>query len=583
MSSKKNKKRKNSNYHQVVVEEKKVSKKPIASIVLAVIAAVILAGIVALVVVVVKRSSTDPKSINTKAANYLAENPYYMQLTSSYSSTNASFNEDLRAYKETLSVTLDGGNYLVTLPQGDVYISVLFYDDVFYVNEGAVGIVTQESLKLDRENYLDDAAYATALAEVEQIKKNNYESYVAPYIEEVVLDDYESFDVSRGSSGTKMLVCSGLKEEIAAQFGSSFTNSSAELEEFFKNAAVDRQRSTTTVTFDAEGRYSTVRVSYAISVTMSDGTKELVMINSERSYTYGTVAKLTTPSNSGYHVISFGGDNTGIYGDPFSVTTTVNYQQQLYSDVNINSLKSILVSTFSNRFGDHTVRVDGSNYEISYDYGEDYAANYGSQISTLLGDYLYTTYDFGETKELEKILASQYYNYYTGYSGRNGAYNEAVINAILPISTRYFSTATAKENDDGTYTIEYSVLSEDFFFRVYEALNSSNAGGVIYVPEASGCYYIVNLDEQGRILSSKLKIHVSAVTDATTMAAVAEAYIIFERTFDYKTAKEFYKNAKEGEKWVTLPEPENKYELYDPSEDEGYDDILGGLLGDLLG
>ena len=67
------------------------------------------------------------------------------------------------------------------------------------------------------------------------------------------------------------------------------------------------------------------------------------------------------------------------------------------------------------------------------------------------------------------------------------------------------------------------------------------------------------------------------------MAAVAEAYIIFERTFDYKTAKEFYKNAKEGEKWVTLPEPENKYELYDPSEDEGYDDILGGLLGDLLG
>ena len=127
------------------------------------------------------------------------------------------------------------------------------------------------------------------------------------------------------------------------------------------------------------------------------------------------------------------------------------------------------------------------------------------------------------------------------------------------------------------------MLNEDFFYRVYEAINSSNSSGVIYVPEASACYYLVNLDKEGRIISSKLKIHVSAVTNIETMEAVAEAYIIFNRTFDYKTASDFYYNAKEGEKWVTLPEPENKYELYDPSEDEGYDDIFGGLLGDLLG
>lgn len=583
MSAKRSKKKlsKNSPYRKANMQqesEKKSRKGFYVNLTVILLAVLLTAGIVVAAVFIIKNSTYDPERLTEKAEVYLKENAYYVQITSSNSSTNPSLNEALKSDRKTASLTVDGENYLAMLPQGGVNISYFMFGDTFYVNEGALGIVTKESLKLLRENYKDDEAYAAAVAEVEKIKKENYGKYVTPYLNDFKLSDYEETDVTKGTGGTKTLVCSMLVESVASQFGAQYKDN-PELSKFFEGAEVDRRRSTTTIIFDAEGRYSAIKTVYAIAVSLSDGTKELLMMNTERTFKYGDVAKLVEPNNSSYNVIEYGADNTEVFDEPFTVTTKLEYNEQKYGEVNIKNLKMILSGIFSSGFGDHTVRVDGKNYEISYNYGQ---AEDEKHLTSLIGDYLYTTFVKGEAKELSKTKASEYYNYSNGYYGRGGAYNEAVISAIMPISTRFFNTAEVKENSDGTYTIDYSTITEDFFFSLYESMNSaSTSTGAFYVPEASGCFYTVKVDKDGRILSTRLKIHVSAVTDTTAMTPVAEAYIAFDRTFDYDTAESFYKNAKEGDKWVTLPEKEADYELIEEDYDDGYDDLIGGILGGL--
>ena len=466
--------------------------------------------------------------------------PHTVTVSSYTTSTDSDLAAELGAEKSSVTVTVDGADYSFTETRGDVKITYLFVDGVLYVNESFIGVITKEPLTAERYDGMSDEEYNKAEAEMKERRDEYRARFVDEYLDDIVIEDYSSYTKSKNDDGSTTLILGPITEKMADKLEGELSGWESVFESI-KDSYIDRDRSTVTVKLDSEGRMTSVKTVYALAVVYSDGYTVLVSFINEKSYSYSG-SELVTPSDAdGY--IGVDSDYKDLLGQSFTVTTDIITREGIDAEVSMK---------LQNALGRHSiVYVDKNNYSITYPFTGDSESTYKTTLTnTLIGDTLYAKMEetFGEEKyeTLEKYTLTEVgFDYY---------YKNAVMINFIPTFARGYLDIRVNATDSGSTVITCSALEENYFYELYELLNTgAYPGGKILVPQENSCEYKVTIDENGRYTSSEFAVWVTVLQDAETQIVVGEELIVVRRTFDYAEAEEFYQYAKEGDSWVKAP------------------------------
>ena len=151
--------------------------------------------IVASVLLAFATACGDDGEIDRKEATEIVEgamakletNAYTVTVTSYVSSTDSEIATAIGENRSSVIITLDGDSYAFTEKRGTESIRYLFVDDVLYVNESFIGIITKQSYAVNKTADMTDDEYREKLAEMQKEKNENYENFVGKYLEDVTL------------------------------------------------------------------------------------------------------------------------------------------------------------------------------------------------------------------------------------------------------------------------------------------------------------------------------------------------------------------------------------------------------------
>ena len=476
----------------------------------------------------------------------LDEAPHTVTITSYTTSTDSEIAAAIGENKSSIEITLDGDSYAVDEKRGTQTIKYLFVDDVLYVNESFIGIITKQSFAVNRVDGMTDAEYAAAISAANEEKAKLYDKFVGKYIEEIQLIDYEDFNRYEDADEVDTLVLGPLKDSVAARLHGELGNWTASFDSI-KDSYVDCDRSTVTIKLDDEGRISSVKTIYALAIVFQDNYRALVSFVSDVTYSYD-VLSLATPSDAAGYIDMESGYR-GLLDQSFSVTTDVITWAEKDSDA---------IALLERVFGRHSiVRVDKDNYEIKFpSTSSDDALIKMNSESILFGDALFMKAEYIQ----EDNVSFDLIKFKVTAAGFDYYYRDAVMINFIPSFARGYVNITVSTDDDGNTTISCSGLAEDYFYELYEELNANYTGGKVLVPQESQCSYTVVIDPNGRYLKSELAVRVTVLQDASTKFVIGEEYYCVRRTFEYTEAENFYKDAAEGETWVKIPENHADYE-----------------------
>ncbi len=466
-----------------------------------------------------------------RAEKYLSENSYNVTVSVMNTSTSSA----VQSEAASVMLTVDGENYSCTESRGEKNITFLFVDDVFYVNESFIGIITKEPM-------------TGTSAEIAEEKAENYERYIGSYLQDIKLSDYEHFEKITANDGSVTLVCAPLSKAVADASGKEFEEAIL-ADRTIEDMYIDRDRSSLTIKLDAEGRFTSIKKVNSVAVVYKDGASELVTNTNERNYTYQN-SELETPADADNYIGMNGGYKDLFGGSAFEVTTKVNADSTMDS-----TTQSILQNFFGTT--DNTLKVDGNYYHYVYDYS-DTSSGYGQKYEELLhGDKLYLsdsiTYDEETSTDLAYIkVTDENFDYY---------YYQRVIAAYVPSLARNYNVV--KVSTEGKNTkVECEVLEEEYFFNIYKSLNEYSYSQYLIIPKENNCSYTVVFDENGRYLSTELFMTFGLYTKEDTQTPVTTHTFKITRTFDYTEADAFYKDAEKGDSWIKAPENAADYSEY---------------------
>jgi hypothetical protein len=472
------------------------------------------------------RSSSKKELLSdmTVAEKYLEGNSYNVSIAALSSSTDAS----VESTSASVYITVDGDNYSFTEKRGNAQITYLYVDGVFYVNEEFIGVITKEPL----------AEGDAAIAE-------NYKKYVSDYKNDIKLDDYAGFKSSKKDG--ILTVSSTAYSEEAAKVRNESLKSLLDGKNGVVSMTVDTTRSKITVKFDEQGRYSAITVIDATVVTYTDGSQDLVRSTYMRNYTYDN-STLVTPSDADNYI----GMSSG-YRDLFNQSFTVKTEISATS-----SIDTMTMAILGTMFGtDSLVKVDKNNY--LYEYGLD--SESGKPVYT--ETFIANDEEGGRSYVLDATMGeSEIYRYYADMNEADFDYYyyQMVVSKYIPTLARGFNEITVADGEDGIRTVSCRYLSEDYFYALYESLNSFGAYSGVLVPVEDACTYTVVMDANGRYSKTEFLITVKSCTVVSgTLTENATYTYKVTRTFDYTEAEAFYKDAAEGDRWIKAPEDADKY------------------------
>ena len=476
----------------------------------------------------------------------LETNAHTVTVSSYISSTDFGIAEAIGENRSTVQITIDGDSYAFTEKRGTERIEYLFVDDVLYVNESFIGIITKQSFAVAKTAGMTDDEYRDLLVNMQNKKNENYENFVGRYLEDIILTDYEGFSRDTDRDGRLTLVLGPIKESVAERMQDELGNWT-EAFDSIKESYMDRDRSTVTVKLDEEGRPESITTIYALAIVFQDDYRALVSFVNEMTYSYEN-SKLATPSDAkGYIDMEEG--YLGLLNQSFTVTSDVITKAEADSTV---------IAKLQNVFGQHNiVRVDKDNFEVKYPFvgAEDAALKYSAQ-TILVGDVMFVKDEYDYSGEISCDLSK----YKLTAAGLDTYYKNVVMVSFIPAFARDFVDINVTKDDDGNSVITCSGLTESYFYQLYDSFNVNYTGGKVLVPQETGCTYTVVIDPSGRYLKSELAVWVTVLDDAKSQIVVGEEYYCVRRTFDYAEAEAFYKDAAEGESWVRIPEDQDKYQ-----------------------
>ena len=460
--------------------------------------------------------SVDEGELVGIAEQYLAENPYTVTVSAATSSTDS----QVKPEGATVTLTVDGESYLFTENRGDVSISYLFVDGVFYVNESFIGVITKEPITDSK------------------ILAENYDKYVAQYKNNFKLTDYEGFEYEE--NGTEATLSSTKLSAEVAKARNEELKKLVDPETGVKTMRVDTERSAITVVFDELGRYKSIRIVDATEIIYEDGGRELLRSTYTRNYSYEN-SRLATPSDADKYI-----GMTGGYKDVLDTSFTVKTEASLTG--NPDASTGAIISTV---FGQNSVvKVDKNSYYYEFTSTSD-TMTYKS-TSTMVGNKLYFTEQANEDEPaLTYITVPETdFDYW---------YYQNVISNYIPTLARGYNEIDVGVGSDGRTTVVCRYLSEEYFYNLYESLNYMSYSKIL-VPVEDGFSYTVVADESGRYLKTEFLITVKACNNDAAMSVVGTYTYKVTRTFDYTEAEEFYKDAEEGKTWISAPENAEDYE-----------------------
>ena len=476
----------------------------------------------------------------------LETNAHTVTLSSYITSTDSEIAAAIGENKTAVVITIDGDNYAFTEKRGTEKIDYLFVDDVLYVNESFIGIITKESYAVTKTSGMTDAQYQEKLAEMQEKKDKNYEKYVGQFLEEISFGEYEGFEKTTDSDGKVTLTLGPLVKGAATKMQGELGNWTDAFDSI-KESYIDRDRSTVTVMLDEQGRPESIKTIYALAIVFEDNYRALVSFVSEMTYSYEN-SNLATPSDAaGY--IDMNEGYLGLLDQSFTVTTDIVTKSEVDNEA-IKLLKNV--------FGEHSItRVDKDNFEVKYPFvgAEDAVLKLNSEY-VMFGDLFFMKDEYTYNGEASAELGK----YKLTAAGQDSYYKNVVMINFIPAFARGFVDITTSTDDDGNTVINCSGLEEDYFYELYESLNANYTGGKVLVPHEPECTYTVVISPEGKYLESELAISVIVLQDATTQLVIGEEYYCVRRTFDYTEAENFYKDAAEGETWVKIPENHEEYE-----------------------
>ena len=510
--------------------------------------------IVASVLLAFATACGDDGEIDRKEATEIVEgamakletNAYTVTVTSYVSSTDSEIATAIGENRSSVIITLDGDSYAFTEKRGTESIRYLFVDDVLYVNESFIGIITKQSYAVNKTADMTDDEYREKLAEMQKEKNENYENFVGKYLEDVTLMNYDAFNKETDKDGKVTLVLGPIKENVALGMQDELGNWT-EAFDSIKESYMDRDRSTVTVKLDEEGRPESVKTIYALAIVFQDNYRALVSFVNEMTYSYEN-SKLATPSDAAGYIDMEAG-YLGLLNQSFTVTTDIIQAKEADADA---------FAKLQNVFGRHNiVKVDKNNFEVKYPStsAEDAALKYTSE-SIVFGNtmYLKDEIDYNGT------ISSELSKYKLTVARMDKYYKDTVMINFIPAFARGFVDIKTSKDEDGNTVISCSGLGESYFYQLYDELNANYLGGKVFVPQEASCSYTVVLGPDGRYLKSELAVWVTILDDAKTQIVLGEEYYCVRRTFDYSEAEEFYKNAQDGDTWVKIPENSEEYE-----------------------
>ena len=476
----------------------------------------------------------------------LETNAHTVTLSSYITSTDSEIAAAIGENKTAVVITIDGDNYAFTEKRGTEKIDYLFVDDVLYVNESFIGIITKESYAVTKTSGMTDAQYQAKLAEMKEKKDKNSEKYVGQFLEEISFGDYEGFEKTTDSDGKVTLTLGPIVKSVATKMQGELGNWTDSFDSI-KESYIDRDRSTVTVKLDEQGRPESIKTIFALAIVFEDNYRALVSFTTEKTYSYEN-SYLATPSDAdGY--IDMNEGYLGLLDQSFTVTTDIITRSEVDDDA-IKLLKNV--------FGEHSItRVDKDNFEVKYPFvgAEDAALKLNSEY-VMFGDLFFMKdeyiYNGESTAELGKYKLTAI--------GKDQYYKNVVMINFIPALARGFVDISVSTDEDGNTVVSCSGLAEDYFYELYESLNANYTGGKVLVPQESECSYTVVIDPNGRYLKSELAVWVTVLKDASSQLVIGEEYYCVRRTFDYTEAENFYKDAAEGETWVKIPENHEEYE-----------------------
>ena len=475
----------------------------------------------------------------------LDTNAHTVTVSSYITSTDSEIAAAIGENKTTVVITIDGDNYAFTEKRGTEKIDYLFVDDVLYVNESFIGIITKESYAVTKTSDMSDADYQAKLAEMQEKKDKNYEKYVGQFLEEISFGDYESFNKETASDGRVTLTLGPLVKGAATKMQGELGNWTDAFDSI-RESYIDRDRSTVTVKLDEQGRPESIKTIYALAIVFEDNYRALVSFVSELTYSYEN-SYLATPSDAeGY--IDMNEGYLGLLDQSFTVTTDIVTKSEVDDDA---------IAKLKNVFGCHNiVKVDKNNFEVKYPFvgAEDAVLKLNSEY-VMFGDLFFMKDEYTYNGEASAELGK----YKLTAAGQDRYYKNVVMINFIPAFARGFVDITTSTDDDGNTVINCSGLAEDYFYELYESLNANYTGGKVLVPQEPECSYTVVISPEGKYLKSELAIWVTILQDATTQLVIGEEYYCVSRTFEYTEAENFYKDAAEGETWVKIPENHEDY------------------------
>lgn len=488
----------------------------------------------------------EAEDIVEAAIEKLDTNAHTVTVSSYITSTDSEIAAAIGENKTAVVITIDGDNYAFSEKRGTEKIDYLFVDDVLYVNESFIGIITKESYAVTKTSSMTEAQYQEKLAEMQQKKDKNYEKYVGQFLEEISFGDYEGFMKATDSDGKVTVTLGPLVESAAMKMQGELGNWTDSFDSI-KESYIDRDRSTVTVKLDAEGRPESIKTIFALAIVFEDNYRALVSFVSEMTYSYEN-SYLATPSDAaGY--IDMNEGYLGLLDQSFTVTTDIITKNEVDDDA-IKILEGV--------FGRHSItRVDKDNFEVKYPFvgAEDAALKLNSEY-VLFGDLFFMKDEYIYNGESSSELGK----YKLTAAGKDQYYKNVAMINFIPALARGFVDISVSTDEGGNTTISCSGLREDYFYELYEELNASYTGGKVLVPQEPECAYTVVIDPDGRYLKSELAVWVTVLKDASSQLVIGEEYYCVRRTFDYTEAENFYKDAAEGETWVKIPENHEEYE-----------------------
>ena len=105
----------------------------------------------------------------------LETNAHTVTMSSYITSTDSEIASAIGENKTSVVITIDGDNYAFTEKRGTETIDFLFVDDVLYVNESFIGIITKQSFAVTRTDGMTEAEYQAKLVEMQEKKDAKYE------------------------------------------------------------------------------------------------------------------------------------------------------------------------------------------------------------------------------------------------------------------------------------------------------------------------------------------------------------------------------------------------------------------------